>query len=117
MSEIVIPLRTGRGLNDRPGHFYARGKKVKRERTAVAWSLVALLPRERPSLPCVVTLTRLAPSNGLDDDNLAGALKAVRDQVAVWLGVDDRRRELVRYRYEQERTKDWGVRVQFEEIK
>jgi hypothetical protein len=40
-------------------------------------------------LPCVVTLTRIAP-RALDDDNLRGALKATRDEVAAWLLVDDR---------------------------
>lgn len=37
----------------------------------------------------VVVLTRIAPLL-LDDDNLAGALKSIRDGVADALGVDDR---------------------------
>lgn len=44
----------------------------------------------------VVRLTRSAP-RGLDDDNLAGSLKAARDAVAKWLEVDDRELERVRY--------------------
>jgi hypothetical protein len=64
----------------------------------------------KPSLPLIVTLTRVAPSNGLDDDNLAGALKGVRDAVAEWLGVDDRDRATVRYEYEQRRG-PWGVEI------
>lgn len=44
--------------------------------------------RPRPSLPLVVTLVRIAPRE-LDDDNLRGAFKAMRDAVAEWLGVDD----------------------------
>ena len=60
----------------------------------------------------MVTLTRIAPSNGLDDDNLAGALKAVRDEVAAWLGVDDKDRATVRYEYEQERG-PWDVRIEW----
>ena len=41
-------------------------------------------------LPSVarVRLVRLG-ARALDTDNLAGALKAVRDAVAAWLGVDD----------------------------
>jgi len=42
-----------------------------------------------PQLPAAVRLTRVAP-RPLDDDNLQRALKAVRDGVADWLGVDDR---------------------------
>ena len=42
------------------------------------------------SFPVVVRLTRVAPSNGLDDDNLRPALKSVRDGIADALGVDDR---------------------------
>jgi len=60
----------------------------------------------------VVTLTRIAPSNGLDDDNLAGALKACRDEIAEWIGVNDRDRKTVRYEYEQERG-PWGVRIEW----
>jgi hypothetical protein len=55
-------------------------------------------------------LTRVAPSNGLDDDNLAGSLKGVRDQVAQWLGVDDKRSDVVRYVYAQYRG-PWAVQV------
>ena len=61
--------------------------------------------------PCTVTLTRVAPSSGLDDDNLAGALKGVRDEVAKWLRVDDRDRATVlRVRAA---ARPWGVRIEF----
>lgn len=107
---ILLPnLRTGRGLNDRE-HWRVRAKRVKAEKDAAAWALVGLA--EKPPLPCVVTLTRFALSNGLDDDNLAGSLKGVRDAVAAWLGVDDRDRKRVRYVYEQERG-PWGVGIGF----
>lgn len=102
-----IPLRTGRGLNSRE-HWSARSRRVKAEREAVTWALVG---RDKPRTPCTVLLTRVAPSNGLDDDNLAGALKAVRDAVATWLQVDDRDRETVRYEYTQRRGA-WGVEIE-----
>jgi fatty acid-binding protein DegV len=68
----------------------------------------------RPALPCTVTMTRVAPSEGLDDDNLRSALKAVRDQIAAWLGVDDRD-PLVRWAYDQKRgaARDYAVEVAF----
>jgi len=105
---LTFPLRTGLGLNSRE-HFMARKRRVASERQAVAY---VLGPQVKPTLPLIVTLTRIAPSNGLDDDNLAGSLKSVRDQVAEWLGVDDRDRKTVRYEYEQERG-PWGVRIEW----
>ena len=62
------------------------------------------------------TLTRVGPTNGADDDNLAGGLKAIRDEIARWLGVDDRRREIVLYTYAQRRGEGWGVEVEFGEM-
>lgn len=105
---LTIPLRTSRGQNARE-HHHARAKRVKAERSAVAWSL---LGKPKPALPCVVHMTRIAPSNGLDDDNLTGALKAVRDQIAEWLGVDDKDTARVKYVCHQERG-PWGVRIAF----
>lgn len=89
-------------------HWRARARRVKSERRATA----LFLHDSRPALPCTVLLTRVGPSNGLDDDNLRGSLKAVRDQVAQWLGVDDRS-PLVVWAYEQRRGKGWGVEVLF----
>lgn len=106
---IRIPLRTVSGMNVRE-HFRVRAKRVKAERQAVA---LVLGPQKKPALPIVVTLTRIAPSNGLDpDDNLPSAFKAVRDEIAAWLGVDDKDRATVRYEYEQERG-PWGIRIEW----
>lgn len=105
---VTFPMQTGRGLNTRE-HFRVRIKRVKAERDVTAWELKRC---QRPPMPCTVLLTRLAPSRGLDDDNLAGSLKGVRDEVARWLGVDDGNRSAVRFRYTQARA-PWGVRIQF----
>lgn len=87
----------------------ARARRVKKEREAVHW---LLLPH-RPALPCVVTLTRVAPSNGLDGDNLQGSLKACRDGVADWLKVDDRDPRVTwLYAQRRGRVKQWAVEVQ-----
>ena len=107
---IHIPdFRTGRGLNARE-HHYARARRVRSERDITAW---ALRKAAKPTPPLVVTLTRIAPSNGVDDDNLCGSLKACRDQVAAWLGVDDKRRDVVRYEYSQRRG-PWAVEIKWE---
>jgi len=111
---ILLPdFKTGRGLNDREHHMI-RYRRVKAEKSLVAWQLSEFNDR-KPALPCVCTLTRFAPSNGLDDDNLAGSLKGVRDAVADWLGVDDRDRSRVRYVYEQQRA-PWAVGIAFTDM-
>jgi hypothetical protein len=104
---ILVPIRTARGQNSRE-HWCERSQRVKAEREAVAWLLKG---QAAPMLPCEVLLTRLSPRGQLDDDNLSGSLKAVRDEVARWLGVDDGR-DTVRYRYAQARG-EWAVRIEF----
>lgn len=108
MTAVEIPLRTVSGMNARE-HWRDRARRVKAERHAVAWTLVR---RTKPELPCKVLLTRSAPSNGLDDDNLRGALKAVRDEFANWIGVDDKHTGVVSYRYAQRRG-PWGVTIEW----
>jgi hypothetical protein len=71
-------------------HHHARAKRTKRLREVGKW--LACVARLTPGLldsGLVVLLVRCAPRL-LDDDNLAGALKPVRDGVADILGVDDR---------------------------
>lgn len=106
---ILIPLRT-RGSNARET-WQARHRRVKGERLHTA---TALLGQQRPAIPCVVTLTRLS-SGTLDDDNLRAACKAIRDQIAAWLGIDDRHGHQVRYEYSQRRAArgQYGVEVEF----
>lgn len=105
--QILVPIRTVSGLNVRE-HWRARSRRVKAEREATAWALTG---KTRPALPCAVLLVRVGPSNGLDDDNLRGASKGVRDEIAKWLGVDDRS-PLVTWGYGQRRGKQWAVEVE-----
>jgi hypothetical protein len=113
MSQLMlvnIPLRLGRGLNDRDAHWRKRHRRVRDERDMIAWALVG---KPKPATPCTFRIIRIAPGR-LDDDNLPGACKAVRDQLAAWMGVDDRHRDIVRYVYDQGRggTGYYGVTVQ-----
>lgn len=105
---LFIPMKTVSGMNAHELPI-ARHSRVKRERKTVGGYLYIV---KKPDVPCSVLLTRSAPSAGLDDDNLLSALKTVRDTIATWLGVDDRHRDIVRYRYSQERG-PLGVRVEF----
>lgn len=106
---IRVELRTVPGLNARE-HFRVRAKRVKSERRAVAWCLVG---KPKPPIPCSCRITRVSPGHvPVDDDNLVGALKSVRDEVATWLGVDDRHSKQVKYLYEQKKG-PWGVLIEF----
>lgn len=68
------------------GSWHAGASRAAEQRRAT-W--LALRPHRPVGVPCVVRIVRIAPSM-LDDDNLARAAKAVRDEVASWLSIDDR---------------------------
>ena len=103
----TLPLRLKSSLNQRE-HWATKARRAKAERQATAW---VLGNDPRPPLPCTVLLTRIAPRQ-FDDDNLCGAFKAVRDEVARWLGVDDADPRVV-WAYAQERGKprEYAVRI------
>lgn len=90
-------------------HWSKRAKRAAEQRWVVG---ATIGNRIRGLLPCTVTLTRVAP-RGLDDDNLLGALKSVRDQVAQCIGVDDRDQR-IDWRYAQERgaPREYAVRIE-----
>lgn len=119
VGQVTAPLRTGRGQNDRGHHMaLARVKKQHREQACIL-SFTALSPRtwskDRIALvrPWWVRLVRVSPGTcELDDDNLRGSLKAVRDGVADRLHVDDGDKHAVRFFYAQERG-PWAVRIEF----
>lgn len=106
-AEYLIPLKTVNGQNARE-HWQQRRRRVKLERDATAF-VVKPFP-----VPCIVRLIRISPGT-LDDDNLAGALKSVRDEVAKICGVDDKPSGPITWVYAQERCKpkQFGVRVEF----
>ena len=96
------------------GARFAAAAKVRRTRDAVEMVLRSRLGNA-PSLPLIVTVTRVAPGRGLDaHDNLPGACKHVVDAVAKWLGIDDRDPR-VSWRYDQKadgRTVGVGIRIE-----
>lgn len=107
MIAVTLPIRTVSESNARDG-WRARAKRAQQQRGIARMMLVTRGLRSSTA-PLTVTLTRIAPSSGLDDDNLRGALKACRDGVADALGVDDRDAR-VTWRYDQRRGA-WGVEV------
>ncbi len=111
---VEIPLHIPSVANLRE-HWSTKAKRTKSQRNAVVLarhgggflSAIAAITRGEP---LVCTLTRIGRK--LDDDNLASAFKAVRDQVAEELGVDDGS-DAVAWRYAQEKGKA-GIRIEIE---
>ena len=103
--QAELPIRTWSEANARV-HWARRARRTREQRRA------ALAAQGRPPLPAVITLTRLA-SRKLDSDNLATALKAVRDGVADALNLDDGD-ERLDWRYAQEKAPrgHYAVRVE-----
>lgn len=126
--ELTVPLQI-KSLNPsarasldprvfRRQQFAKRGL-VKAQRQGVHWALKvrftpALRARIARSERLEITLTRIAPGE-LDDDNLIGGFKAVRDGVADWLGLNDRDKRL-KWLYAQKRgaPKEYAARVLIE---
>lgn len=111
--EKLLPLETKGGPNKRM-HWSKRAKLAGAER---AWTRTMLGWNFKPLLPCTITMTRMTPTKFLDDDNLRGVLKSVRDGIADKLGVDDGDPR-IEWKYEQARCKrgDFGVFVRFESL-
>ncbi len=105
--EVTLALG-GDGFDTKAVEIRRMSAKRRVEEDAVGPEVDAMLERQtrlgKPWLPCTVTLTRIS-ARGLDDDNLQGAFKAVRDSVASALCVDDRLRDIVRYEYSEDVVK------------
>lgn len=107
IQRFEMPIRTVSENAYRREHWSAIRRRTKTQRAIAAWLLSRHCNSCEP--PMIVTLTRLAPRL-LDDDNLRGSLKSVRDSVAAWLGIDDGN-ALVRYHYGQQKHGAYGVLV------
>jgi hypothetical protein len=107
---LRLPLRTCSESNAHE-HWRKRAKRAKEQRGLTAMMCRAKL--ERPAIPCRIRLTRIAPRT-LDQGNYPGSLKHVQDGVADWLGIDDRRDDLVKYEYAQSRgqPREYAVMVE-----
>jgi hypothetical protein len=108
---VFVNLRTPSLCNLRE-HWSERQRRARSQRETIYFELYEHLWGCRPGLPAVVTLTRFYRSLPLDDDNLRGALKSVRDGVADYFGVDDGDPR-IRWDYAQEKgSVGIGVRLQ-----
>lgn len=108
---VKLPIAT-KSLTNVRMHWAAKHRLAKAQRQPVGLVVRSALKVHPPTMPLEVTLTRIAPRE-LDDDNLRGALKSVRDGVADALGLDDRD-DRVKWLYGQRRG---AVREQAVEIR
>lgn len=106
---VGMPIRVVSEANGRD-HWRVKSKRVRGQRLAVAHYLPALKPDWR--YPVRVTLHRLGIRE-LDNDNLAGAFKAVKDAVAEWLGMDDADKR-VEWSWSQTTGREYGIVVTIE---
>lgn len=102
---VEVPVETKSTSNLRE-HWAARHKRTDAQRRAT----MAHMPPWSGGPLMVVRLTRVSPRR-LDDDNLRGALKSVRDGVAAKYRFDDAS-PLVAWEYAQETGKKPHVRVE-----
>lgn len=114
--EFQVPIKATFTLNSRE-HWAARARKRKLERIAVAVAMRTAAAQRwfDPEGGVLVTLTRVGPRK-LDSDNVQGALKSVRDEIALQLGMDDGD-DQISWIYEQAKG-EYGVRavVEFLEV-
>lgn len=110
--EVLVPGLHTKNKNARENPWQ-KASRVKHERAQTRFFLNARALRCPLAPPLVVTLSRFSPVH-MDSDNVVGALAAVRDEIAAWLGIDDRHDDLVEYRYRREKCARGvcGVRIQ-----
>jgi hypothetical protein len=107
--EFTAPARVESEMNRRE-HWTRRRKRFAEHKQAVAYSWPK--PRYRDyGGRVVVTLTRIAPRR-MDCDNLASGFKAIRDEIARTIGIDDGDPR-VTWVYAQEKggVKEYAVRI------
>jgi len=83
--KVIVPIRIESTPNLRES-WQKRSKRAREHKHHTYWALKAT--RASYMLPCMVTLTRIAPRT-LDSDNNVAGLKSARDGVALWLNADD----------------------------
>lgn len=104
---IQLPIRIVSEANARE-HWAAKHRRSSGQRATLKQA-IGYFARELKSCRYRVELTRIGPRT-LDGDNLQRSLKAIRDEVAAWAGIDDGDARM-EWHYEQERSPAYGVRV------
>lgn len=121
VASLYLPIRTVSAANERV-HWSTKAKRVKAERELVR--LVWRSTGNRATREAVagkqvvrVSFVRVAPRL-LDSDNLGGAIKGIRDQIADELGVSDGPHTGIEWTYGQTKGQpgEWAVAVEIEVV-
>jgi len=114
MITFELPIHTVSEANKRE-HWAIKAKRVKEQRGMVSAKLKTILKNiDNWDLRRTVVLTRIAPRL-LDDDNIRGAMKAIRDGVAdvICENKNDRDPRITwEYKQEKRKPKEYEIRVE-----
>lgn len=112
---VTMRLRTVSMANVRE-HWAVRAKRNRDHRLAVGAQFVWCPEYLKATpFPLVVTFTRYG-KRLLDDDNLSGSFKSIRDEVAAQLGRDDNPRAGITWVYRQEKSKEYLIKILVEAV-
>lgn len=117
--ELTVKMVTHCLANSRK-HWREKARQVAAERAKMKEALEAVLGWEQPSFvqfhtrgvgkttllePVIIKMTRVAPSRGLDSDNLYSACKSGRDSIAEVLGFTDDSNQMLKFEVDQKTCK------------
>jgi len=104
-----LPLKIESNANLRE-HWAARMKRTRNQRLAAAYAVAVSKDWKLPDGKFTVRLVRIG-RRLLDDDNLCGGFKAIRDGVADGLGMKDNDPR-IKWTYAQETGKEYSCRIE-----
>ena len=113
MISVTLPVRVVSEANSSwREHWAHKNRRRKAQHDAVKIGLYNHRAEIKGRETYTVTLTRIAPRN-LDTDNLARSFKAVRDQIATEIGIDDGSARITWiYTQEKGKPKEYSMRVE-----
>ena len=108
-------MRTHNELNAKRQHWAVKNKQREVVKEEIERALLEQdwEPMGKPTAltPWTVRLVRLGPRE-MDDDGVVSALKSVRDAFAKFVNVNDKHKHIIRYTYDQEPSREFGVRIE-----
>jgi hypothetical protein len=106
---VEIPMRTWSTNDQKRMHTQKLARITSEERGIVGMLLRTKLERASCANVNRVELHRRGPKL-LDDDNLRGSFKAVRDEIAAFLGTHDGPSSALKFEYSQDKG-EYGIRI------
>lgn len=110
---VTMPIRLVSEANMRE-HWFVKNKRKKQQQAIVQACWISEgMNRVEWRFPLKITFTRIG-ARRMDSDNLAGSGKAVRDELAKLLGVNDGDETKVTWHYQQRTGKRGEYAVEIE---